>query len=77
MRDRRPDGLPRYCTVKDFAGLLGVHPNTVYRWAARGSIRGVSRIPGGRTIRIDLKVAIPRLVESPRPTTFNRKPPIH
>jgi excisionase family DNA binding protein len=48
----------RFVTVSEFAELLGVHQNTIYRAIKRRDLDGVSRIPSGRSIRIDVPVAL-------------------
>ena len=50
--------IRKFLTVAEFAELLGVHPNTIYRAIKRDDLDGVSRIPAGRSIRIDVPVAL-------------------
>ena len=50
--------IRKFLTVAEFAELLGVHPNTIYRAIKRDDLDGVSRIPSGRSIRIDVPVAL-------------------
>jgi excisionase family DNA binding protein len=53
-----PQKMRRFLTVSEFADLLGVHQNTIYRAIKRRDLDGVSRIPSGRSIRIDVPVAL-------------------
>ena len=53
-----PHKIRKFLTVAEFADLLGVHPNTIYRAIKRDDLDGVSRVPSGRSIRIDVPVAL-------------------
>ena len=59
-------------TVREAADLLGVSPETAYRWAREGTLPGVIRM-GHRTVRIKSSVLL-QLLEDPdgmRPSELN------
>ena len=55
---RAPGPGRQFVSVSEFATVLAVHPNTIYTAIRRERLDGVSRIPGGRTIRIDVRIAL-------------------
>lgn len=53
-------GTPAYVSVADFAALLGVSPQTVYKMAGEGALVAL-RV--GRQWRIDAHLSLERLAE--------------
>jgi excisionase family DNA binding protein len=58
----------RFARVKELASSIGVHPNTVYRWAQRGHVeaRRLGTSSGGWLIRLD-EEGLPIAVEPSGP----------
>ncbi len=52
---------PTYISIREAARLLGVHDNTMRRYADRGKVR-VARLPSGvrRLVRDDVEALTPR-----------------
>ena len=50
-----------YVTVNQLAVLVQYHPRSLYRMIEAGRLPGVTRIGGGRTIRIDKAEALKKI----------------
>ncbi|MBA2766958.1 MAG: helix-turn-helix domain-containing protein, partial [Solirubrobacterales bacterium] len=62
---------PAYISVREAARLLGVHDNTVRRYADRGMLR-VARLPSGvrRLVRDDVEALTPRGTDQAIPKSW-------